>query len=167
MSHGATGTKEDFYGPAEAFADSGWRAIAYDARSAGTREADLDAAVRFARASGARDVVLMGGSLGASLSIASAERVGASAVVALSPATDAFDAAAAAGALGASGIPLLVIAAEADEPFATDARTIAERAGVDPVIVSGDRHGTGVFVDHPDLIGDVVAFCRRAVSAAS
>ncbi|MGZ6544157.1 MAG: hypothetical protein ACXVEI_02445, partial [Actinomycetota bacterium] len=40
LSHGATGTKEDFFGLAGAFAERGWRAIAYDAR-AQAREDDL------------------------------------------------------------------------------------------------------------------------------
>src|SRR5215212_4797789 len=36
LSHGVTGTKEDFYGLAAALAADGWRVVAYDARGAGT-----------------------------------------------------------------------------------------------------------------------------------
>ena len=35
LSHGATGTKEDFYPIAEAFAADGWRVIAYDGPGVG------------------------------------------------------------------------------------------------------------------------------------
>ncbi|HEY7668111.1 MAG TPA: hypothetical protein VIE12_08305 [Actinomycetota bacterium] len=153
LSHGATGTKEDFYEVAQVFADDGWRAIAYDAGD--DREADLRAVATYARNTGATALVLLGGSLGASLSIAMADELGADAVVALSPPASAFGAGEAAVSLDA---PLFVAVAEDNEPFTTDVRAIAESAGVEPVIVSGDGHGTGMFEDHPDLMDRVVAW---------
>jgi dienelactone hydrolase len=153
LSHGATGTKEDFYEIAQVFADDGWRAIAYDAGD--DREADLRAVATYARNTGVTALVLLGGSLGASLSIGMADELDADAVVALSPPASAFGAGEAAVSLDA---PLFVAVAEDNEPYATDVRAIAESAGVEPVIVSGDGHGTGMFDDHPDLMDRVVAF---------
>jgi predicted alpha/beta hydrolase len=63
LSHGATGTKEDFYGLATSSVRDGWRAIAYDARGVGdsageedfsARDIDLRAVVGYARRSGAQ-----------------------------------------------------------------------------------------------------------------
>jgi pimeloyl-ACP methyl ester carboxylesterase len=170
LSHGATGTKEDFYELASAFADAGWRAIAYDARGVGEstgtrgddRGVDLRAVVEHARATGASSVVLLGGSLGASLSIAMARELDADAVVSLSAPADAFGALAAARDLG-DAIPVFVAAAEDDEPYAGDARALAAAVAVEPTIVTGDGHGTGVLVDHPDLLGAVVGFANDAV----
>ena len=157
LSHGATTTKEDLYETAVAFADDGWRAIAYDAGS--DREADIEAVVGHARDTGAESIVLIGSSLGASLSIATASELHADAVVSLSASADAF------GALGAAGelrVPLFVAAADGDQPFAVDAGRIAGAAGVEPVIVGGDRHGAGMFRDHPELMDEVVAFADEA-----
>ena len=101
LSHGATGTKEDFFDLADAFAERGWRAIAYDAR-AQAREDDLTAVVAYARHTGATSVVLVGGSLGASLSIAMAAELHVQAVVSLSASAATFDALPAAEAIGDS-----------------------------------------------------------------
>lgn len=157
LSHGAIGTKEDFYAIAASFADDGWRAIAYDAGD--DRPADLRAVVTYARETGAGTIVLLGGSLGASLSIEMAEELDADAVVALSPPASAFGAGEAAASLE---VPLLLAVAEDDEPYATDVRAIAAAAGVEPVIVSGNGHGTGMFKDHPALMERVVAFAGEA-----
>lgn len=170
LSHGATGTKEDFYGLAAAFADGGWRVIAYDARgvgsSTGTRGADrpedLRSVVEHARASGAVRIVLVGGSLGGSLSISMAEELGADAVVALSPPANAFGALEAAPGLR-DRTPVLVTVAEDNTPFPDDARRLADALGTSPIVVSGAGHGTGMFRDHPDLMNTVVAFANEAL----
>lgn len=161
LSHGATGTKEDFFGLAGAFADGGWRAIAYDAR-ADAREDDLRAVLAYVRDSGATSVVLVGGSLGASLSISMAAELQVQAVVSLSASAGSFDALEAAEDMPDS-IPVLVVVAEDNEPYATDARRIADASGSAPTIVSGGGHGAGVFRDHPDLLDAVVAFANEAV----
>jgi dienelactone hydrolase len=159
LSHGATTRKEDLYDSAVAFADAGWRAIAYDAGS--DREADLRAVTEYARDTGAERIVLLGTSLGASLSIAMASELDADAVVSLSASSEAFGALQAAGDLE---VPLLAAAAEGDGAYASDARTIADAAGVEPRIVDGARHGVGMFKDHPELLDEVVAFADDATS---
>jgi len=164
LSHGATGTKEDFFGLAGVFAEGGWRAIAYDARSA-AREDDLRAAVAYARDSGATSVVLVGGSLGASLSISMAAELEAQAVVSLSAPASSFDALEAAQEIGDS-IPMLVAVAEGNQPYADDAVKLADALGTSATIVSGDGHGAGMFRDHPELRDTIVAFVDGAVTQA-
>lgn len=168
LSHGSTGTMEDFYSLAAGFAHGGWRAIAYDARGVGrstgtpgvNRQEDLRAAVAYARRTGARSILLAGGSLGASLSLAMAAEVHADAVVSLSAPADAYDALAAAAK---DTMPVFVAAAEDNAPYADDARAIAQALGVKPTIVSGSGHGTGMFLDHPDLIPTIVSWANTAL----
>jgi dienelactone hydrolase len=164
LSHGATGTKEDFFGLAGVFAEDGWRAIAYDAPLT-AREDDLRAVVAYARDSGATSVVLVGGSLGASLSISMAAELEVQAVVSLSAPASSFGALEAAGAIGDS-IPVLVAVAEGNQPYAADAVKIADALGTSATIVSGDRHGTGMFRDHPELMDAIVAFADGAIGQA-
>jgi dienelactone hydrolase len=140
------------------FAKDGWTAIAYDARSA-AREDDLRAVVAYARDSGATSLVLVGGSLGASLSISMATELEVQAVVSLSAPASSFDALEAAAAIGDS-VPVLVAVAEGNEPYATNAVEIAD------AIVSGDGHGTGMFRDHPELMDAIVAFADDEVGQA-
>jgi dienelactone hydrolase len=169
LSHGATGTKEDFYELAGAFAADGWRVIAYDARGAGqaggsmteaSRREDLRAVVEYADPPAVRSLLLAGGSIGASLSLAMARKLDAAAVVSLSAPSAAFGALEAAQAL--RGTPVFVAAAEDNEPFASDARAIARALRASPTIVGGDGHGTGMLDDHPELIDEIIAFADRA-----
>ncbi len=170
LSHGATGTKEDFYPAAEAFAADGWHAIAFDApgvgESTGTRgenrEEALAAIVDGARVAGATSIVLVGGSMGAGLSLAMAADLDADGVVSLSAPLDAYDAIGAAR-LMPDDIAVFVAAAEGNEPYASDAREIAAALGVEAVIVSGDGHGSGVFNGHPELLDRVIAWADAVV----
>lgn len=172
LSHGATGTKAGFYGLAQAFADAGWTAIAYDARGVGgstgrrddDRRPDLRAVVSYARTHGAERVVLVGASMGGGLSLALARELDADGVVSLSAPASAYGALDAAP--GLRGSLVLVVAAEGDHPYVDDARTLAQALGVEAVVLSGDKHGTGLFGDHPDLVAKVVAFAQGAVAAS-
>ena len=173
MSHGDTGTKEGFYRLVEPLAADGWRVIDYDARGVGTstggpeddRPTDLRAVVDYARDTGADSIVLLGASLGASLSIAMAGELDAAALVSLSAPALVFNATDAAAALRDT-IPVMIAAAEANEPYVSDARSLAATLGIDPVIVSGDGHGTGMFGDNPELITQIVTFLDQARDAA-
>ena len=174
LSHGATGTKEDFYPIAEAFVADGWRVIAYDAPGVGDstgtagsdREEALTAVVDHARETGAEAVVLIGGSMGAGLSLAMAAPLHADAVVSLSAPATAYDALDAARAMP-DDIAVFVTAAEDNEPYASEARQIADAAGVEAVLVSGSGHGSGVFKDHPELLAMVIAWADEAVASTA
>ena len=121
MSHGDTGTKEGFYRLVEPLAADGWRVIDYDARGVGTstggpeddRPTDLRAVVDYARDTGADSIVLLGASLGASLSIAMAGELDAAALVSLSAPALVFNATDAAADLRDT-IPVMIAAAEAN-----------------------------------------------------
>jgi len=173
LSHGATGTKEDFYPAAEAFAADGWRVIAYDGPGVGDstgtngqdREEALTAVVDHARETGAGSVVLIGGSMGAGLSLAMAAPLHVDAVVRLSAPATANDALDAARAMP-DDIAVFVAASEDNEPYASEARDIAEAAGVEAVLVSGSGHGSGVFKDHAELLDRVIAWADDAVDGA-
>ena len=107
-------------------------------------------------------LVLVGGSIGASVSLALGDEVNADGIVALSPPADAFDALPAARALP-DDMPVLVAAAEGDDGFAADAREIATAVGEDPLIVPGHAHATGMPVDHPELIERIVRWANGSV----
>jgi alpha-beta hydrolase superfamily lysophospholipase len=163
LSHGATGTKEGFYPLIPALAGAGFRAIAYDARGVGgsegkpdvtTRAEDLAAVVTYARDSGATSVSLGGASLGAAVTLSAASGLDADAVIALSPAV--ADPSVLPEEL--SELQIFIAVAEDNEPFATQARALGEVLGVDPVVVSGSSHGTGMFTDHPELVDAIVSF---------
>ena len=120
----------------------------------------------YARDSGAESIVLVGASLGASLSIAMAGELDATALVSLSAPALVFNANDAAASAGT--IPVMIAAAEGNEPYASDARSLAATLGIDPVIATGDGHGTGMFGDNPELITQIVTFldqgARRRLS---
>jgi dienelactone hydrolase len=167
LSHGATGTKEGYFPLMPLLADAGWRAIAYDAEGVGgstgerglDREGDLAAVVEYARENGAERIALIGASLGAVVSLGSAVEVEADGVVALS----AYVGDPLPPALGAE-IPVMLAVAEENEPYATDVRQLGDQLHVTPVVVTGDQHGTGMFVDHPELMDQVVTFLNDEVA---
>lgn len=100
------------------------------------------------------------------MSIAVAEELEADAVVSLSAPASSYDALQAAGELPRT-TPVMLAVAEGNEPYATDARSLADALGIEPTIVSGERHGTGMFLDHPDLMDQVVAFADDAIASGA
>jgi dienelactone hydrolase len=170
LTHGATGTKEGYYPVMPALADAGWRVIGYDAQGVGDssgevdadREGDLRAAVAYARSTGGDTVGLVGASLGAFLSLSMAGELRADGVVALSPYLG-LPADEMASSLG--GIPTLLVVAEDNEPYASDTRELATALGVEPIIVSGDNHGTGVLADHPEVADQIATFLQDRVAS--
>ena len=172
MSHGATGTKEGFYPLMPLVAEvDGWRAIAYDAQGVGNstgtvgsdRSGDLAAVVERARGDGAKRIALIGASQGAVVSLESVTDVEADGVVALSPylaPQGGFE-----PGWGRS-FPVMLAVAEDNEPYATAVGQLAAQLGIEPVIVSGDNHGAGMFIEHPELMDQVVAFLSDRVGPA-
>jgi len=58
---------------------------------------------------------------------------------------------------------VVVAAATDNEPFAGDARDIAQAAGERATLVSGAGDGTGMYKDHPGLVDAIVRWADRAV----
>jgi pimeloyl-ACP methyl ester carboxylesterase len=167
LAHGAGTTMESWYAPMDAFADAGYRVLAFDARgvgdSSGTRSTDpaaravdIEAAMRFARAQGASRVVVMGSSLGAQATLMVAGRNDVAAVVGVSPATvpDGLDAITA---------PAFFVASAGDRGPATNARALGRHFDRPARIVAGSVHGADLFTDHPEATRAVVAFLTEVV----
>jgi pimeloyl-ACP methyl ester carboxylesterase len=159
LSHGYHQSVCDWVGQARRLARSGYRVLVFDHRNHGSStytrkrywriDHDVVGAVRALRARGARTVVLAGSSMGATAVLVGASelRLGADAVVSLSAPThiSTVDAEAAVGRLT---VPTLFVAAEDDDPFDEDARTLfaasAAREKQLEMVPASDAHGTGL-----------------------
>ena len=167
--HGANASRVNWYEAGGAIAASGGLTVVMiDLRGYGSStgerrthlDLDIDAAARWvAEQPGVERVALVGSSMGATAVLAMAARhpEEIAGVVALSPPGASTGQDALAGAPGLT-MPLLLAAAEDDTTFAESTRRIAEAAGVEPVLVSGGGHGTGMFPDHPELVQRIAAF---------
>jgi putative redox protein len=172
LAHGATTTKESWYAPMPAFADAGYRVLAFDSRGVGdsigagastdpaARAADIEAALQYLRDTGATKVVVMGSSLGAAAALTVAGEQDVAAVVGVSPASVPSD-------VEAITAPAYFVASEGDRGAAENARALGRRFGWPAKIVSGSVHGADLFTDHPEATLAVAAFLAEAVPARS
>lgn len=171
LAHGAGTTMQIWYSPMQAFADAGYRVLAFDARGVShstgalsydpaARAADIEAAVRHVKRQGASRVVVMGSSLGAqaALTVAGSEEIAA--VVGMSPATVP-------NGLDAITAPAFFVASEGDRGPAENARMLGRHFGRPARIVAGSVHGADLFTDHPEATRPVLAFLAEAVPARS
>ena len=150
--------------------ESGYKVLTFDFRgygnSTGTRntrmDRDLEAAVAYVRAYGAKQVVLIGASMGGTASIELAPEVNVQGVAALSPPT-AFGRVNALSAVSSMLIPLLLIVANNDPPFTDDARSLEAAAAATQFFeLPGQQHGTNLFSEHSDQIsGILLSFIDR------
>jgi pimeloyl-ACP methyl ester carboxylesterase len=92
---------------------------------------------------------------------ASAQRPVAGTITLSAP--DVFEGADAVTAAPSLTAPILLVAAENDTPYPSDAATIDAAATVpsEVVILSGSEHGTNLFIDHGD---DLTAMILRFLS---
>ena len=159
LSHGYHQSVCDWVGQARRLAKEGYRVLVFDHRNHGSStytrkrywriDHDVVGAVRAIRARGARSVVLAGSSMGATAVLAGAAelRLGADGVVSLSAPThiSIVDGQAAVGRLTT---PTLFVAAEDDDPFDDDARTLfgasVAREKRLEMVPASDAHGTGL-----------------------
>jgi pimeloyl-ACP methyl ester carboxylesterase len=168
LAHGATTDMTSWYAPMKAFADAGYRVLAFDSRGVGdstgtastdpaARIEDIDAALRSARRTGATRVVVMGSSLGAQAALLVAERPDAvDGVVGVSPATVPDGAA-------SISVPAFFVASDGDAGPAGNARALARELDAGVEIVQGSIHGADLFADHPEATRAVVDFVTGAV----
>lgn len=157
FSHGASGRRDDFYALAEAFADGGFRSVAFNGRR-DHRADDLRTVVAWVREEGATEVALVGGSYGGCLSVALASELDAVAVIGLSVAPTCGDLSAEPAAANLGPIPSLFVVAEDDEGFVPTAQSLADITGSRLIVVEGNAHGTGTTNEHPEIIPELVEF---------
>ncbi|TML35008.1 MAG: hypothetical protein E6G24_02840 [Actinobacteria bacterium] len=164
LAHGSGGSLCEWIGYARELAASGYRVLPYDAGSEFNGVGlDAEAATEVLRRAGAQKVVVMGSSLGALavLVAGAALPVQPDAVVSLSaPASVGY-------LRGVESVahlhaPVLFMAAQDDEPFSDDARSLYAAAGSADKhvqVVPGSAHGSGLLED-PSLKATVWSFIR-------
>jgi pimeloyl-ACP methyl ester carboxylesterase len=157
---------------ARVLAKSGYRVLLYDARDHGSSglssrgsggvDRDVVAAGRFLLAHGARKLVVMGASMGATASLVAAPELAPrlAGVVSLSAPAQfgGMDALAAAPTVT---VPTLLAVAADDAPFADDARALYESIGSPDKqleVVPGMSHGTALV---PHLRAKLLAFAAK------
>ena len=143
---------------------SGYKVMTFDFRgygkSTGTRDTrmdrDLEAAVAYVRAKGAKQVILIGASMGGTAAIEIAAEIDVQGVAALSPPTS-FGRINALGAVSSMLIPLLLIVAENDPPFTSSAREIETAAAATQFLeLPGQEHGTNLHSAHIDQVSGIL-----------
>jgi dienelactone hydrolase len=162
LAHGSNGSLCEWIGYARELAGAGYRVLAYDAGSEFNGVGlDAEAATEALRRAGAQKVVIMGSSLGAlaALVAGAALPFQPDAVVSLSaPASVGF----LHGLESVASLhsPVLFMAAQDDQPFSDDARSLyAAAASADKQlqVVPGFAHGSGLLED-PSLKATVWSF---------
>tara|TARA_B100000686_G_scaffold351873_1_gene451987 strand:+ start:2876 stop:3661 length:786 start_codon:yes stop_codon:yes gene_type:complete len=144
--------------------ESGYKVLTFDFRgygkSTGNRDTrmdrDLEAAIAYVRAKGAKQVILIGASMGGTAAIKLAAETNVQGVATLS-APKSFGRIDALEAASSMIVPLLLIIAENDPPFNGDARQLEKAAAATQFLeVSGQQHGTNLFAEHSDQISGVL-----------
>ena len=123
---------------------------------------DLEAAVAYMRAKGAKEIILIGASMGGTAVIELALEAQVQGVVALSPPM-AFGRIDALEAVKSMIIPLLLIVAENDRPYYSDARELENAAAATQFLsLPGQQHGTNLFIEHRnEVFANLLAFLDR------
>jgi pimeloyl-ACP methyl ester carboxylesterase len=152
MIHGATTHKDSFYPLMPKIAGAGDWAIAYDYDSSGS--GDIAEIVVYAKAHGAKRIVLVGSSLGAQNALTAADALHVAAVVTFSSEVE-----------HAIKEPLLAIASEHDGSTATYAKHNADAAGPGSQldIVSGSTHGIDLVHPHPEAMTTVTDWLAKTL----
>ena len=167
--HGANATRANWFEAGNQIAAAGFTVVMPDLRgikgSTGkahtNQDVDILAAATWLEGQGVDKIALIGSSMGAtSVLVASTERP-VIAVVALSPPERSFamDAAAATAKITA---PVALYAAQGDKVFAESTTALAQLLKIEPHLVSGSGHGTGMLADNPDVIPQIIAFLKQS-----
>ena len=123
---------------------------------------DLEAAIAYMRAKGAKQVVLIGASMGGTTVIELASESQVQGVAALSPPAE-FGRINALTAVESMVIPLLLIVAENDSQYYSDARKIESAAAATQfLLIEGQQHGTNMIAEHRnEIFANLLAFLDR------
>ena len=154
-------------------AAEGYQILTFDFRgyggSSGERDTaldiDLDAAVAAIRAEGTTRTVIIGASMGGTAVVNAAGELDLSGAVSISAPAEFLGLPALDVAVNV-GEPLLVVAAEDDQPYADAAVGIADRAPASQLILfEGNAHGTNIFDTHErELTNLLLSFLRDRTS---
>ncbi|MER6786736.1 hypothetical protein ABT330_19320 [Streptomyces sp. NPDC000658] len=164
LSHQSNNNVCSWVAGADELAEDGYRVLAVD--SSGSEVPEIQGAAARLRDEGARKVLLMGASKGGTASLAAAAKVRppVAAVVSQSgPGT--YNGMDATGAIAGLTMPVLLVAAQDDGQFASDARELDKLArrskDEELVIVSGSAHGNDILQEQPAVWQRVKAFLAR------
>ncbi|WP_329415264.1 lysophospholipase [Streptomyces sp. NBC_00704] len=164
LSHQSNNNVCSWVAGADELAEDGYRVLAVD--SGGSEVPEIQGAAGRLRDEGARKVLLMGASKGGTASLAAAAKVRppVAAVVSLSG-PGLYNGMDATAAIAGLTMPVLLVAAQDDGQFASDARELDKlaRKSTDEklVIVSGSAHGNDILERQPAVWKQVKAFLAR------
>jgi len=164
LAHMRPATMDSWFAFAEVLADAGYSALAFNFRGYGDSEGggfavDIDtvAAIDFLESTGVTDVVVIGASMGGTGAVAAAAERSSNGAITLS-APDGFEGTDAVAAAATFVAPLLLMAAEDDQPYPEDAAAIAGAAagGAQVAILPGGAHGTDLFEEHGAVVTEFI-----------
>jgi pimeloyl-ACP methyl ester carboxylesterase len=170
LSHMYPADARSWYGSAKELAAAGYMALAFNFRgyadsdgekSPSKAAIDVRAAIAELQDRGARDVALVGASMGGTASIVAAEDRTPLAVVAISaPARfQTLDAIAVAQSVQR---PVLLMASRNDaEAFRSLQELERALPNPDTKIYDGEAHGTALLTDRPEAVAEIIAFLQR------
>jgi pimeloyl-ACP methyl ester carboxylesterase len=156
---------ESWFPFATELAAHGYTALAFDFRGYGDSDGsgfavdvDVRAAIDALLDRGALRVFVIGASMGGTGAIAGSvgEEHVAGIVTLSAPAR--FEGTDALAAIADLERPVLLIAAQNDEPYHSDARALYEASDfeTDLVVLAGSRHGTDLFAEHAEALSDTI-----------
>lgn len=160
LAHMRPAEMDSWFGFAEVLADAGYSALAFNFRGYGESDGggfavDIDtvAAIDFLESTGVGGVVVIGASMGGTGAVAAAAERSMSGAITLS-APDVFEGTDAVAAAATFAGPLLLMAAEDDQPYPEDAAAIAGAAagGAQVAILPGRAHGTDLLEEHEAVV---------------
>lgn len=175
LSHMYPADAESWYEGAKRIAAAGYMALAFDFRgfrdsdgqkSPSKAAEDVRAAITALKEQGAKDVALVGASMGGTASIVAADDRTPLAVVALSAPARFMTLDAIAIAQSVQRPVLLIAARNNTEDFRALSEMERALPNPDTKVYDGEAHGTNLLADRPEVIDEIVAFLERYAPAS-
>ena len=170
LAHMYPADAESWYGPAKELAAAGYLALAFNFRGYADSEGekspskaalDVRAAVAELQDRGAKDVALVGASMGGTASIVASEDRIPLAVVAISAPARFMTLDAIAVSQNVQRPVLLMAARENDVDFRALQELERALPNPDTKLYNGDAHGTNLLSDRPEAVDEIVSFLQR------
>jgi dienelactone hydrolase len=170
LAHMYPADAESWYGPAKKFAAAGYMALAFNFRGYADSEGEKSPSkaaidVRAASAElmdrGAKDVALVGASMGGTAALVAADDSTPLAVVAISAPARFMTLDAIAVSQNVQRPVLLMAARENDTDFRALQELERALPNPDTKLYNGDAHGTNLLSDRPEAVAEIVSFLQR------